>query len=91
MQGVEDRRAYFFCAMVFMRHAEDPVPVITTAAWHGSLTDTAHGDHGFGYDPYFWVAEHGCTSAQLDPHIKNQLSHRGQATAQLLSQLRALN
>ena len=89
MQAIEDRRAYFFCAMVFLRHAADPVPVIATAAWHGSLTREPMGEHGFGYDPYFWVPQHECTSAQLDPTIKNSLSHRGKATAILLELLQS--
>ena len=89
MQTVDDRRAYFYCAIVYLRHIADPVPIIATAAWHGILTHSPMGEHGFGYDPYFWVPEHDCTSAQLSPETKNSLSHRGQATATLLQQLQS--
>lgn len=90
MVAEADRRAYFFCAMVFLKHADDPVPVIATAAWHGVLTDEPAGENGFGYDPYFYVPKHECTSAQLPSEVKNSLSHRGQATRLLIEQIKAL-
>jgi XTP/dITP diphosphohydrolase len=82
------RRAYFHCAMVLVRHAADPVPLIASASWWGEIAQTPRGAGGFGYDPLFWLAEQGCTSAELPPEEKNRISHRGQAAQSLLSLLR---
>ena len=87
LQNNRKRDAYFFCAMVFMAHADDPTPLITTARWHGKILEAPQGAQGFGYDPLFWVEAHQRTSAQLDPQLKNSISHRGQATRQLVDQL----
>ena len=87
---LSDRSAYFYCALVYLRSPEDPAPLIATAAWHGTLLESPQGDNGFGYDPLFWIEAEGATSAQLDPDVKNQLSHRGQATRALLQQLQAV-
>lgn len=88
MAGVEDRSAWFHCAVVYLRHAADPQPLICEASWHGSIIDSPRGDNGFGYDPLFLVDGHNQTAAELPAAIKNQISHRGQAVAQLLKQLR---
>ncbi len=90
LRGIEQRHAYFYCAMVFLRHAADPTPILATAAWHGAIVDQAAGNNGFGYDPHFYVPEMGKTSAQLPATVKNQVSHRGQATAKLIEQLTQL-
>jgi len=87
LNGVRERHAYFYCAMVLLRHASDPTPILATAAWHGEIVDQAAGHNGFGYDPHFFVPELGKTSAQLPAAVKNRLSHRGQATAVLIEQL----
>jgi len=81
--------ASFFCALVFLRHAEDPAPLIATARWHGLILEELRGGGGFGYDPCFYLPDLGRTAAQLDPAEKNRISHRGRATAALLEQLRA--
>lgn len=85
LQGVPARlrQATFWCVLVYMRHAEDPTPLICTGHWHGSITEYPSGDHGFGYDPVFLVPETGTTSAQLTPAEKNRLSHRAKALQQL--------
>jgi len=75
----EQRRARFYCAIVYLRHELDPTPLICTGAWQGHIVSTAQGENGFGYDPLFYVPSHHCTSAQLAPEIKSQISHRGQA------------
>jgi XTP/dITP diphosphohydrolase len=85
-QGIA-RRAFFHCAMVFVRHSEDPVPLIASASWWGEIAEAARGSGGFGYDPLFWVAEHRRTSAELPAEVKNRLSHRGQATRLLVAML----
>jgi XTP/dITP diphosphohydrolase len=82
-----ERGAQFICALALLRHAEDPVPLICEGAWEGRILHAASGEHGFGYDPLFWVPERDCSSAELSPQEKNQLSHRARAMAQLRSKL----
>ena len=79
----EQRTARFICVMVFLKHANDPTPLIAQGTWEGRILNQALGENGFGYDPIFWVDSHQCSSAQLSPDIKNSLSHRGQALQQL--------
>ncbi len=89
MAGVPEpeRSARFRCCIVFMRHAEDPSPLIANASWEGSILFERHGDNGFGYDPLFYVPTHQCSSAELDPDVKNSISHRGIALRDMLQQL----
>ena len=82
-----DRAARFVCLMVYLRHADDPVPVIAEGIWEGVAVTDPKGGNGFGYDPMFYVPSEGCTSAQLPPEIKNRLSHRGKALKQLCEKL----
>ena len=91
LQGVPEaeRTARFQCVMVYLRHANDPVPLICQGTWEGRITLQPQGDNGFGYDPVFWVPQHGCTAAQLASAVKNSLSHRGQALQKLLAALQA--
>lgn len=86
LDGVpEDRRtARFQCVMVYLRHANDPVPVITQGAWEGRILEAVQGEGGFGYDPVFYVPERGCSAAELTAEDKNSLSHRGKALRQML-------
>lgn len=84
------RTARFQCVLAFMRHATDPSPLIVQRAWEGTILDAPAGQGGFGYDPIFYVPDQGCTAAELDAETKNRFSHRGQAMAALLPQLRAL-
>ncbi len=88
LEGVptEQRTARFVCVMVFMRHANDPLPLIAQGAWEGSILDQSLGDNGFGYDPVFLVPTHQQASAQLSAEAKNAISHRGQAL-RILTQL----
>lgn len=85
MQDVppEQRTARFICVMVYLKHANDPTPVIAQGVWEGRILSQPVGENGFGYDPIFWVDTHQCSSAQLAPDIKNSLSHRGQALQKL--------
>ncbi len=75
----EERTARFICLIVYLRHADDPAPVIAQGSWEGRILTEPVGDNGFGYDPVFYVPSHQCSSAQLDPLEKNRLSHRGLA------------
>lgn len=83
----EKRTARFQCLLVYLRHELDPTPVICQGTWEGRILRAPVGDNGFGYDPIFFVPTHGCSSAQLPPETKNQLSHRGQALRRLAGAL----
>ena len=85
-----DRRAHFFCAMVYLTHPEDPQPIICQGSWRGAVLTEPAGRGGFGYDPIFFVPSHGCAAAELPKEVKNILSHRGQALQQLLVAFEAL-
>jgi XTP/dITP diphosphohydrolase len=85
----EARSARFQCLMVYLRHAKDPTPRIFQGTWEGSILHEPRGEHGFGYDPVFFVPDQQCASAQLPPEVKNQLSHRGQALRQLIASLKS--
>jgi len=83
-----DKSVYYYCALVFVRHAEDPQPVIAEGRWDGEIIPVPRGQGGFGYDPYFWLKELGKTSAELSAEEKNHLSHRGQALRELIQKLK---
>lgn len=83
----EQRTARFQCLLVYMRHPEDPTPLICQGTWEGKIAFIAQGENGFGYDPLFYIPELGCSSAQLNKDEKNRISHRGKAMAQLLEKL----
>jgi len=89
LKGVEDaqRSARFQCLMVYVRHQNDPVPVICQGTWEGKILTAPQGENGFGYDPVFFVPEENCSAAQLSPERKNSLSHRGKALKQLVKKL----
>ncbi len=90
MRGVPEgqRGAQFISVLALMLHGQDPMPIISEGIWHGSILNEPRGDHGFGYDPLFWVPEANCSSAELSPADKNRLSHRAKAMAQLRARLR---
>ena len=93
LKDVDDealRTARYQCILVYMRHAADPTPIICQAAWEGIIMREQVGDNGFGYDPLFWVPEYKMSSAQLDPEIKNGMSHRGKALRLLHDELTRL-
>lgn len=89
LKNKSDRRAYYYCVIVLVRHADDPQPIIVDGSWHGEIIEQPRGEGGFGYDPYFFVPEFGKTSAELSAEQKNLISHRGKALAQLAEILRA--
>lgn len=78
----------FVCVLAWVRHADDPLPIIVEGQWQGEILTAPRGDNGFGYDPLFYVPSLDKSSAELDKATKNALSHRGQATQQLLARLR---
>lgn len=83
-----DKSAYYYCVLVFVRHADDPQPVIADGRWNGEMIAEPRGQGGFGYDPYFWIPELQKTAAELTSEEKNRLSHRGQALRVLIEKLR---
>src|SRR6476661_9279713 len=83
-----DKSAYYYCVLVYVRHADDPQPVIADGRWNGVMLDAPRGEGGFGYDPYFLLPELGLTAAELPAADKNRLSHRGQALRQLVEKLK---
>ncbi len=85
-----DRRAHYTAVIVFLRHADDPQPIIAEGEWHGQLLDGPRGAGGFGYDPLFLVPELGLTAAEIAAAEKHRRSHRGQALRQLTVRLAAL-
>ena len=84
----QQRSARFQCVLVYMRHALDPTPLVCQASWEGLILLQPRGEYGFGYDPLFYVPEHQCSSAELAPEVKNRISHRAKASAQLFEALR---
>ncbi|KMQ80221.1 Nucleoside 5-triphosphatase RdgB (dHAPTP, dITP, XTP-specific) [Candidatus Burkholderia pumila] len=90
LASAQDRRAYYFCVLVLVRHTDDPEPLIAEGRWHGEVIDTPRGEHGFGYDPHFFLPTLNATAAELDPARKNELSHRALALRDLLQRLKEL-
>jgi XTP/dITP diphosphohydrolase len=84
----EDKSAYYYCVLVYLRHAQDPQPVIAEGRWDGEIIATPRGENGFGYDPHFWIASLNKTAAELSAEEKNKLSHRGQALRALITKWR---
>ncbi len=89
LDGIDEARrtARFVCVLAFMRHANDPQPLIAEGVWEGRVLRARHGTHGFGYDPVFFSHAHGCSAAELDAAVKNRESHRGLALARLKKHL----
>ncbi|HCM48405.1 MAG TPA: non-canonical purine NTP pyrophosphatase, RdgB/HAM1 family [Colwellia sp.] len=83
----EQRTARFHCVLVYMKHENDPTPLICHGVWQGSISRTKQGAQGFGYDPVFWQNDLQMSSAQLSREVKSKLSHRGQALAKLVEKL----
>ena len=88
LAGQTNRRAYYYAALVLVRHADDPQPLIAEGRWAGEVVDTPRGANGFGYDPYFLLPGLGQTAAELDPALKNRISHRALALQRLAELLK---
>ncbi|RZF25146.1 RdgB/HAM1 family non-canonical purine NTP pyrophosphatase [Paraburkholderia sp. UYCP14C] len=87
LHGASDRRGYYYCVLALVRHADDPEPLIAEGRWHGEILDAPRGEHGFGYDPYFYLPSLNASAAELEPAVKNASSHRAIALRQLLARL----
>ena len=92
LEGVPElqRGAHFYCVLVLLRHADDAQPLVAEGVWEGRILEAPRGSGGFGYDPVFLSPEHACSAAELDPALKNRISHRGRALAVLHERLAAL-
>jgi XTP/dITP diphosphohydrolase len=88
LAGHADKSAYYYCVLVYVRHADDPQPVIADGIWRGQIIDTPRGAGGFGYDPYFLLPALDKTAAELASGEKNAISHRGQALRLLVEKLK---
>ncbi|QEI05815.1 non-canonical purine NTP pyrophosphatase [Pigmentiphaga aceris] len=89
LRAFDDKRACYYAALVLVRHADDPLPLIGEGTWWGEVIDTPRGEGGFGYDPYFLLPALGKTAAELGAE-KNRISHRALALAALLPKLSGL-
>ena len=89
LEGVPDERraAHFYCVLILLRHANDPQPLIVEGEWRGRILHARQGNGGHGYDPVFFDLEHGQSAAEMPLDLKNRLSHRGKALAQLKQRL----
>ncbi|NNM59163.1 MAG: RdgB/HAM1 family non-canonical purine NTP pyrophosphatase [Legionellales bacterium] len=85
------RTARFVCTVVFMRNDDDPLPIVCQGLWEGTLLNKPQGEYGFGYDPIFWVSEYNCSAAELEPQLKNTMSHRAKALACLADAFRKID
>ncbi|MDO3387603.1 RdgB/HAM1 family non-canonical purine NTP pyrophosphatase [Gilvimarinus sp. SDUM040013] len=83
----KDRTARYQCVLVYMRHAQDPTPIICQGSWEGRILEAPRGEGGFGYDPLFYVPSHDCAAAELSKEEKSQISHRASALKMLLAEL----
>ncbi len=88
LEAHADKSAYYYCVLVYVRHADDPQPVIADGRWDGEITPVARGTNGFGYDPHFHIPSLGKCVAELSSAEKNGLSHRGQALRALVEKLK---
>jgi len=87
LKNERDRRAYYYCVLVLVRHANDPEPLVAEGRWRGEIIDVPRGDNGFGYDPHFFVPALAASAAELDPLVKNAHSHRALALRALVARL----
>lgn len=88
LDNASDRRAYYYCVLVYVSHANDPQPIIAEGRWNGEVIAEARGEGGFGYDAHFLLPELGRTAAELSAQEKNGISHRGQALRELVEKLK---
>ncbi|MEI7426842.1 MAG: RdgB/HAM1 family non-canonical purine NTP pyrophosphatase [Betaproteobacteria bacterium] len=84
MKNHTNKRARYVCALVFIRHTNDPEPIIASGTWNGEIIDSPRGANGFGYDPFFFLPDLGQTAAELPPALKNKISHRALAMQELM-------
>jgi XTP/dITP diphosphohydrolase len=89
MQGITDRRAAMVSTLVAVRHPDDPEPLVAVGRVQGLIAAEPIGQNGFGFDPVMYLPEFGQTFAQLPTDVKNAHSHRGKASALMVSLMRS--
>ena len=82
-----DKRCYYVCVLVLVRHENDPQPIIAEGIWRGQWQAEAAGSNGFGYDPHFYVSQYKQTAAEIPTTVKNRISHRGRAMLGLMQKM----
>ncbi|MBQ9724787.1 MAG: RdgB/HAM1 family non-canonical purine NTP pyrophosphatase [Neisseriaceae bacterium] len=87
LQPFENKKVYYACCLVLMRHENDPMPLIAEGVWEGVWTHQPKGENGFGYDPHFYIPEYRQTAAEISGSLKNRISHRGLALIDLMKKL----
>ncbi len=87
MKNHTNKRARYVCALVFIRHPNDPEPIIASGSWNGEIIESPRGAYGFGYDPFFLLPDLGQTAAELLPALKNKISHRALAMQELIRKI----
>jgi len=89
LAGVPDERrtAHYHCAIAWVQDPTKPEPILFESSWSGRILHESHGHQGFGYDPIFYIPSHRCSVAELDPYIKNKISHRAMALRQFRQHL----
>jgi XTP/dITP diphosphohydrolase len=90
LNNMQDRRAHYYCAIIFVRSPSDPQPIVTEGIWQGEILRIRRGHNGFGYDPIFMDYKTDQSAAELSPELKNRISHRGQALQKLKQKLKIL-
>ena len=88
LAGVTDRLACFVCVLVALRDADDPQPLVATGRWDAEILHSPRGRGGFGYDPLVWIPSLRASVAELDAEVKNAMSHRARAAAQMFGLMR---
>ncbi|SPY08481.1 RdgB/HAM1 family non-canonical purine NTP pyrophosphatase [Oligella urethralis] len=87
LQAHSDKSAAYLAVLVFVRHADDPAPLVAQSWWHGVIVEEPRGANGFGYDPHFYLPDYGLTAAEMEPALKNSLSHRAAALKKLIAEM----
>ena len=87
LQPFENKKVWYACSLVLVRHENDPMPIIAEGVWEGVWTMDAKGSNGFGYDPHFYIPEYRQTAAEISGSLKNRISHRGLALIELMKKL----
>ena len=90
LKGEKNRKAHYYCALVFITSKNDPQPIIAEGLWQGEILLGAKGKNGFGYDPIFLDYKTDLSAGELTSELKNRISHRGQALQKLKQKLKIL-
>ena len=90
LKNKKNRKAHYYCSIVFIKSFDDPQPIFLEGVWQGEILISPRGKGGFGYDPIFLDFKTDLSAAELSAELKNKISHRGQALQKLKHKLRIL-